>query len=69
MDSRESHLLESIDQRTRHTDELVKDIRQSMRDEFVSKAEFGPVKLIAYGIVGGAMLAVLIALMNTILAR
>lgn len=43
--------------------ELVEGLRDEVRETYVTKGEFLPVKMIAYGIVGMASMAVLTALL------
>ena len=42
---------------------LVENLRDEVRDVYVTKDEFLPVKMIAYGIVGTASTAILVALL------
>lgn len=42
--------------------DLVENLRNEVRETYVTKGEFGPVKAIAYGIVGTASMAILTAL-------
>ena len=49
---------------TTHRDvEYIKDTVQRFPDSYVSKAEFTPVQKIVYGMVGGILAAVLLAIM------
>jgi len=43
--------------------DLVEDLRDEVRETYVTKSEFLPVKAIAYGIVGATCMAVLTALL------
>ncbi|BCP56333.1 hypothetical protein K32_49500 [Kaistia sp. 32K] len=38
-------------------------------EAFVTKSEFAPVKLIVYGLAGGALTAVLSAVLNNVIAK
>ncbi len=48
--------------------EQVENLRKEVRDGYVSKGEFLPVKAIAYGIIGMAATAVLAALLRTVVS-
>ena len=58
-------LLARIDERTRHTDEKLADLDKRFSD-YVTRHEFGPVRLIAYGLAVAAMAAVANALVGSV---
>ncbi len=58
-------LLARIDERTRHTDEKLADLDKRF-SEYVTRHEFGPVRLIAYGLAVAAMAAVANALVGSV---
>jgi len=46
--------------------ELLSKFREEVRQNYVTKGEFAPVRAIAYGIIGAASLAVLAALLGSV---
>ena len=46
--------------------ELIEDFRKEVRDVYVTKAEFLPVKAIAFGIVGTASMCILAAVIGKV---
>ncbi|MBT6511106.1 MAG: hypothetical protein P8Q36_02265 [Alphaproteobacteria bacterium] len=65
MHDEHSELLARIDERTRHTDDKASDLERRFND-YVTKHEFGPVRLIAYGLAIAAMAAVVNALVGSV---
>ena len=45
---------------------LIEDFRKEVKDTYVTKIEFAPVKAIAYGIVGAASISVLAAVLGKV---
>ena len=58
-------MLARIDERTRHTDEKLADLDRRFSD-YVTRHEFGPVRLIAYGLAIAALAAVVNALIGSV---
>jgi len=60
-----SELLAGLDERALHNDNKVSDLERRFND-YVTKHEFGPVRLIAYGLAVAAMAAVVNALVGSV---
>ena len=63
----EHELLTRVDERTKRIEESVKGWIETVKSDYVRKAEFQPIKLIVYGAVGSILLAVLTALLAMVI--
>lgn len=56
-----------VDERTKHMDEDFRELKDSLSKEYVTRAEFRPVRLLVYGFVGIMLSALTVSLLYLVL--
>jgi hypothetical protein len=62
-------LLIRIDERTQNIEHEIAEIKSRMESDFVTAAEFAPVKKVVYGLVGSVLVAVLGAVVGLVVTK